>query len=59
MNYIQLAYKGKNELWIFLLTTLLVSGLFIANLVFFIFFGDQIDYADPVQKGGGVFLKCL
>jgi len=50
MNYIQLAYKGKNEFWIFLLTTILVSGLFIANLVFFIFFGDQIDFAEEQRK---------
>lgn len=50
MNYIQLAYKGKNELWIFLMTTILVSGLFIVNLVFFIFFGDQIDFAEEQRK---------
>ena len=50
MNYIQLAYKGKNELWIFLMTTILVSGLFILNLIFFIFFGDQIDFAEEQRK---------
>jgi len=32
------------------LTTILVSGLFIANLVFFIFFGDQIDFAEEQRK---------
>jgi len=50
MNYIQQAYKGKNELWIFILTTVLVSGLFIVNLIFFLFFGDQFDYVEEQKK---------
>ena len=50
MNYIQQAYKGKNDLWIFILTTILVSGLFIANLLFFLFFGDQFDYVEEQKK---------
>lgn len=50
MNYIQQAYKGKNEPWMIILTTILVSGLFIANLIFFLFFGDQIDFVEEQQK---------
>ncbi|WP_299122617.1 type II CAAX endopeptidase family protein [uncultured Winogradskyella sp.] len=37
MNYIQQAYKGQRELWMFLLTTTLVAGIFIANFVFYLF----------------------
>lgn len=50
MNYIQQAYQGKNDTWIFILTTLLVSGLFIGNLIFFLFFGDQFDYIEEQKK---------
>ncbi len=32
------------------MTTILVSGLFIVNLIFFIFFGDQIDFAEEQRK---------
>ncbi|WP_400079162.1 lysostaphin resistance A-like protein [Winogradskyella sp. R77965] len=37
MNYIQQAYKGQRELWMFILTTALVAGIFIANFVFYLF----------------------
>lgn len=37
MNYIQQAYKGQRELWMFLLTTLLVAGIFIGNFMYFLF----------------------
>ncbi|KJD32980.1 hypothetical protein PK35_08375 [Tamlana nanhaiensis] len=37
MNYIQQAYKGKRELWMFLLTALLISGIFIINFIAFLF----------------------
>ncbi len=36
MNYIQQAYKGQRELWMFILTTLLVAGIFILNFVFYL-----------------------
>lgn len=36
MNYIQQAYKGQLELWMFILTTILVAGIFILNFVFYI-----------------------
>ncbi|WP_296384590.1 type II CAAX endopeptidase family protein [Winogradskyella sp.] len=36
MNYIQQAYKGQRELWMFILTTFLVAGIFIANFVFYL-----------------------
>ncbi|MEO6347610.1 MAG: CPBP family intramembrane glutamic endopeptidase [Aquaticitalea sp.] len=37
MNYIQQAYKGKNETWKVLLTTILISGIFVVNFIFFLF----------------------
>lgn len=36
MNYIQQAYKGKRELWMFLLTAFLISGVFIINFIVFL-----------------------
>ena len=50
MNYIQQAYRGKNEPWMFILTFILIAGLFIYNLVFFLFFSDGIDIAQEQQK---------
>lgn len=50
MNYIQQAYKGENKVWMFIITTILVAGLFIGNLVFFLFFGDGIDVVEEQNK---------
>lgn len=50
MDYIQQAFKGKNETWMFFLTVFLVSGLFIFNIAFFIFFGGDIDIAEEQKK---------
>ncbi|MFT4942625.1 MAG: membrane protease YdiL (CAAX protease family) [Patiriisocius sp.] len=50
MNYIQQAYKGKNETWMFVLTFILTAGLFIYSLVFFIFFSDDVDLAEQQRK---------
>lgn len=50
MNYIQQAYKGENKVWMFIITTILVAGLFIGNLVFFLFFGDGIDIVEEQKK---------
>lgn len=36
MNYIQQAYKGQRELWMFILTTILVAGIFIGNFIYFL-----------------------
>lgn len=36
MNYIQQAYKGKTELWMFILIGLLISGIFIVNFVLYL-----------------------
>ena len=41
MNYIQQAYKGKNELWKFLLTSILVSGIFILNFITYLFSSEE------------------
>ena len=50
MNYIQQAYKGENKAWMFIITTILVAGLFIGNLIFFLFFGGDIDIAAEQKK---------
>jgi len=50
MNYIQQAYKGKNEPWMFFLTVFLVSGLFIFNIGFFLFYGGEIDIVEEQKK---------
>ena len=36
MNYIEQAYKGKTELWMFLLTAVIVSGMFIVNFIVYL-----------------------
>ena len=36
MNYIQQAYKGQRELWMFILTTFLIAGIFIGNFIYYL-----------------------
>ena len=36
LNYIQQAYKGQREIWMFILTTVLVAGIFLLNFVFYL-----------------------
>jgi len=36
MNYIQQAYKGQREIWMFIITTILVAGIFLANFVYYL-----------------------
>ncbi|WP_299335363.1 CPBP family intramembrane glutamic endopeptidase [uncultured Psychroserpens sp.] len=50
MNYLQQAYKGENEAWKVILTVLVVSGLFIGNLIFFLFFSDGFDVVEEQKK---------
>lgn len=50
MNYIQQAYKGKNDTWMFILTFVLTAGLFIFNLIFFLFFSDGLDVIEEQRK---------
>ena len=37
MDYIQQAYKGRNDFWIFLLVSLIISGIFILNFIMYLF----------------------
>lgn len=37
MNYIQQAYKGKKEIWMFIITSVFISGIFILNFIAFLF----------------------
>ena len=42
MNYIQQAYKGQRDLWMFLLTTAVVGGVFFLNFIIYLTY-DQSD----------------
>ena len=37
MDYIQQVYKGKRELWMFIITSVLISGMFVINFIVFLF----------------------
>lgn len=50
MNYLQQVYKGENKVWMFIITTALVAGIFIFNLIFFLMFGDEIDVMEEQKK---------
>ncbi len=50
MNYIQQAYKGENKIWMFAITTILVAGIFIVNLLVFLFYSDSIDVVEEQKK---------
>lgn len=50
MNYLQQAHRGENKPWMFLLTFFLIAGLFIYNLLFFLFFSEGIDISQEQQK---------
>ena len=42
MNYIQQAYKGQRDLWMFILTTIIVGGVFFLNFIIYLTY-DQSD----------------
>ena len=51
MNYIQQAYKGKKEIWMFILTSILISGIFILNFIFYLFTSkEDMDAAYEMMK---------
>ena len=51
MNFIQQAYKGKNELWMFILTSVLISGVFVLNFIFYLFTSNEdMDKAYDLMK---------
>ncbi|MBT8258496.1 MAG: CPBP family intramembrane metalloprotease [Bacteroidia bacterium] len=51
MNYIQQAYKGKTELWMFLVTALVISGMFIINfIVYLLSTPEQMEQAYEFMK---------
>ncbi|MDO7171294.1 CPBP family intramembrane glutamic endopeptidase [Mariniflexile sp. AS56] len=52
MKYIQQAYKGKNELWMFLLTASIISGVFVLNFIAYLFTSpEDLDKAYELMKG--------
>ena len=51
MNYIQQAYKGKNELWMFILTASIISGVFVLNFIAYLFTSpEDLDKAYELMK---------
>src|SRR5690606_36113755 len=51
MDFIQQAYKGKREVWMFVLTSSLISGIFILNFIFFLFTSkEDMDAAYEMVK---------
>ncbi|TVZ55255.1 hypothetical protein OD91_0501 [Lutibacter sp. Hel_I_33_5] len=50
MNYIQQAYKGQNKWWMFLITIILVGGLFIGNIIYLLFFAEDFNAIEEQQK---------
>jgi membrane protease YdiL (CAAX protease family) len=52
MNYIQQAYKGQRHLWMFILTTILVAGIFLANFVLYLITDpSDMEAAYEMMKG--------
>lgn len=52
MNYIQQAYKGKNNLWMFIITGSLISGIFVLNFIMYLFTSpEDMDKAYALMKG--------
>jgi len=51
MDYIQQVYKGKRELWMFILTSVLISGIFVLNFIVFLFTSpEDLDAAYEMMK---------
>ncbi|MBT8375754.1 MAG: CPBP family intramembrane metalloprotease [Winogradskyella sp.] len=51
MNYIQQAYKGKREFWMFLLTSAVVAGIFVLNFIVYLFSSpEDMDAAYELMK---------
>lgn len=51
MNYIQQAYKGKLETWMVILTTAIVSGVFVLNFIFYLFVSpEELDASYEMMK---------
>ena len=51
MNYIQQAYKGDNTWWKVWLTTLITTGIFILNFIFYLFTtAEDLDQAYDLMK---------
>lgn len=46
--FIEQAYKGENETWKFIIITIITTGIFIANLLFFIF--TDVDTMEEMEK---------
>ena len=51
MNYIQQAYKGQREIWMVILTTALVGGVFLLNFIYYLFADPgELDAAYDIMK---------
>tara|TARA_B100000035_G_scaffold314241_1_gene329975 strand:- start:1030 stop:1935 length:906 start_codon:yes stop_codon:yes gene_type:complete len=64
MNYINQAFKGKNNIWIFFLITLLVSGIFIINFIVYLFIPEaelqkSYDLMKSIPKNLSLIINLL
>ncbi|MCF7569439.1 CPBP family intramembrane metalloprotease [Sabulilitoribacter arenilitoris] len=51
MDYIQQVYKGKRELWMFILTSIIISGIFVLNFIAYLFKSpEDMDAAYEIMK---------
>ncbi len=60
MNFIQQAYKGHNDLWRYLITTLIVMAPFLLNIVIYVafpeMFEESMEAVDNYQGNKNLFL---
>lgn len=64
MNYINQAFKGKNNIWIFFLITFLVSGIFIINFIVYLFIPEaelqkSYDLMKSIPKNLSLIINLL
>jgi len=60
MNFIQQAYKGKNDLWMFIITAILVSGIFVLNFIIFLFTSSEdMEKTYDLMKGIPSYLSLV
>lgn len=57
MKFIQQAYKGKNDWWVYLVTLIFVAFPFLSNIIIYLFFPELLDimYKEMANKGANNF----
>ncbi|PKP29321.1 MAG: CPBP family intramembrane metalloprotease domain-containing protein [Bacteroidetes bacterium HGW-Bacteroidetes-18] len=57
MKFIQQAYKGKNDWWVYLVTLIFVAFPFLSNIIIYLFFPELLDimYKQMANNGANNF----